>query len=71
MTKKTQPPKFKYHVWWKTFKHTDDGDNNSADDLCTTAEVDNDTDCGIPMKWDEWFQLKDMELQKEFGVYIK
>uniref|UniRef100_A0A7S0X795 Uncharacterized protein n=1 Tax=Mantoniella antarctica TaxID=81844 RepID=A0A7S0X795_9CHLO len=71
VTKKTQPPKFKYHVWWKTFKHTDDGDSNSADDLCTTAEVDNDTDCGIPMKWDEWFQLKDMELQKEFGVYIK
>ena len=71
VTKKTQPPKFKYHVWWKTFKHTDDGDTNSADDQCTTADIENDVDCGIAMKWDEWFQLKDMELQKEFGVYIK
>lgn len=64
-------PKFKYHVWWKTFKHTDDGDSNSADDQCTTADIDNDVDCGIAMKWNEWFQLKDMELQKEFGVYVK
>jgi hypothetical protein len=23
------------------------------------------------MMWNEWFQLKDMELQKEFGVYVK
>jgi len=71
VTKVTEPPKFKYHVWWKTFKHTDDGDSNSADDQCTTADVENDVDCGIAMKWDEWFQMKDMELQKEFGVYIK
>lgn len=46
VTKKTTPPKFKYHVWWKTFKHTDDGDSNSADDQCTTADVENDVDCG-------------------------
>ena len=27
--------------------------------------------CGIAMKHDEWTQLKDTELQKEFGVYVK
>jgi hypothetical protein len=64
-------PKFKYHVWWKTFKHTDDGDGNSADDQCTEAMITADTDCGIAMQWSTWFQLKDAELQKEFGVYIK
>jgi hypothetical protein len=71
VTKVTGLPKYKYHVWWKTFKHTDDGDNNSADDQCTTADIDNDVDCGIEMKWATWKQLEDKELQKTFGVYIK
>ena len=64
-------PKYKYHVWWKTFKHTDDGDDNSADDSCTDDDVTNDVDCGLAMKHDEWKQLEDKELQKEFGVYVK
>ena len=65
-------PKYKYHVWWKTFKHTDDGDGDSADNECTTADIeDSSVHCGIAMKHDEWTQLKDTELQKEFGVYVK
>mmetsp|Transcript_10688 Transcript_10688/g.12494 ORF Transcript_10688/g.12494 Transcript_10688/m.12494 type:complete len:1506 (+) Transcript_10688:181-4698(+) len=64
-------PKYKYHVWWKTFKHTDDGDGNSADDICTTYDIQNQVDCGIEMQWNSWKQLEDKELQKPFGVYIK
>ena len=71
-------PTYKYHVWWKTFKHTDDGDDNSADDQCLDDVMDADSDtsanpdgCGIKMTWDSWKQLKDAELQKEFGVYVK
>ena len=30
-----------------------------------------DAGCGITMPYDSWYQLKDMELQKEFGVYVK
>ena len=64
-------PKFKYNVWWKTFKHTDDGDNNAADDICTLQDMQNGVDCGITMDYNNWFQLVDKELQKPFGVYIK
>jgi len=71
VTKAGSTPKFKYHVWWKTFKHTDDGDDNSADDSCTDDDITNSVDCGIAMKHDEWKQLEDKELQKEFGVYVK
>ena len=67
--------RFKYHVWWKTFKHTDDGDGNSQDDSCPTSTIEaaasGDAGCGITMPYDSWYQLKDMELQKEFGVYVK
>ena len=71
VTKAGSTPKYKYHVWWKTFKHTDDGDDNSADDACTDTDITNDEDCGIAMHHDAWKQLEDKELQKEFGVYIK
>ena len=71
VTKDTAPPKYKYHVWWKTFKHTDDGDNNAADDQCTTGDIASSKDCGIEAKWNSWKQLEDKELQKQFGVYIK
>lgn len=71
VTKGDSGPKFKYHVWWKTFKHTDDGDANAADDACTAADIDADVDCGILMESDSWRQLEDKELQKQFGVYLK
>ena len=71
VTKGDSAPKFKYHVWWKTFKHTDDGDANAADDACTAADIDADVDCGILMESDSWRQLEDKELQKQFGVYLK
>jgi len=67
----TTPVKYKYHVWWSTFKHTDDGDANAFDDACTTTNINNNVDCGITAAWDSWKQLEDKELQKTFGVYIK
>ena len=71
VTKATAPVKYKYHVWWKTFKHTDDGDSNAADDSCTISDIASDKDCGIEADWESWKQLEDKELQKTFGVYIK
>ena len=67
----TPVPKFKYNVWWKNFKHTDDGDNNAIDDSCTAADMAAGVDCGIPMSSASWFQLQDKELQKGIGVYVK
>ena len=71
VTSVVHTPKYKYHVWWKTFKHTDDGDDNAADDSCTETDITTGVDCGLTMKHDEWKQLEDKELQKEFGVYVK
>ena len=44
---------------------------SSADNECTADIQDSSVHCGIAMKHDEWTQLKDTELQKEFGVYVK
>ena len=49
-------------MWWKTFKHTDDGDSNAIDDSCPDSAVG--VQCGIVAAWDSWFQLQDKELQK-------
>jgi len=71
VTSNVQPAKFKYHLWWQNFRHTDDGDANSADDACTTTDIQNSVACGINMEWDAWKQLEDKEIQKTIGVYIK